>query len=223
MKKILTALVVVLLVTTLSFAQNQRSPKVLISIGGGLDMPIGEFNDQYNMGGNMIVGIDVFLHKNFCLFFNSGIHTFKYDASGVPSDVYKQEGGDYSLYSLFAGVKGVFPTNIKLTFYVLSGVGFCLQKSSDFKIWGKGPGYEYWQTTYNKFREGSFLGITAGCGLEFEIVRTLGLFFEVRVVNVFTTSQGKPDDWPWLEPEVYEQHPDAFFFPIRFGINIKIW
>jgi len=222
MKKYLTVLFAILLCVNLSFAQSQRSAKFQISIGGGLNVPIGVFDDQYSLGMNMLLGLDFFLSKHFCLFLNSGFDSFKYDTSGVPSNVYKQEGGDLSLYSIFVGAKGVIPTKIKLTIYALGGVGFCTQKSSDFQIWGREPGYEYWQTTYNKFREGNFLAVTAGCGLEYTIVKMLGLFVEIRVVNVFTTEQGKPDDWPFLSPEVYQDHPDVLFFPLRLGINIKI-
>lgn len=227
MKRMMSVVVVVLLIAVFSSAQSRRSPRVLISIGGGLNVPIGEFDDQYNMGVNAIVSIEFFLHKNFCLFLNSGADSFKYDSSGNLPEVLSEEGGDYKLYSLFAGVKGVFSTNFRLTFYALTGVGFCMQKCGDYTYTRRehspyGGYVDITTTYYNKFREGNFLGITAGGGLEFEIIRMLGLFLEVRVFNVFTSPQGKPDDWPFLDPEIYEQHPDAFFFPIRLGVNIKI-
>jgi opacity protein-like surface antigen len=173
-------------------AWAQGDSKFSLAPGAGIALPVGGFGDAYNMGLHVGAGVDVNLAKNFYLFGDLRYLFFSPDIAGwdFPSSA-KISGGQSGIFSIFTGGKYLAPMSGKLKIYGLAGLGLCFLSTSDLTA-------DYtivtpWSTTTVHatfmFDSETAFGLLFGGGLVYELKPSLGLFAEIRFVNIFTESE----------------------------------
>lgn len=210
-----------------SRAEIKPPPRFSISFGAGISLPFGYLNEKYSVGGNAGIEINLRFHKNLSLFALFHHSYFRWNAKDLDADVSSHEGGEFGCYGYFGGLKAIFPVSNRLMLSGAAGAGIGVQESGRFSFKGRRPGpgggwIQYETITYNILRPGTFFGVIAGAGLEYELSRWFALFAGARLVVIFNTERTPPPEWAWLDPKVYRDPPNVVFLPLMAGITFKI-
>lgn len=223
-------LAVILLSSILIPAARAEKPsyaRFQISFGGGPNFLSGYMAEKYNHGWGLGIEITYRVHKNLAIM--AGFHnSFNfYDTSNLGPNVFDIYGTNCESYGFYGGLKGFLPIRDGLTLYVSGGAGTFELESSDLlynqnRTTPGGGSVVETILVFNVLRPSYYFGLTGGVGIEYELSRRFSLFAEIRMAHIFTTEKPLPPEWAGLSPDVYQNPPDAAFWPLRIGLSSRI-
>jgi hypothetical protein len=215
MKKFFTVLVLVLLVAANSYSQEKYS--VITSVGGGINLPIGDFKDSYlNYG----YGMGYNGHLDASMLFTPGIggrfdityYNFPLNKDNFSSPypvMGTVNGGDITLIGAKLNfIGGLLKPSEKAIIYGIVGFGVYFSTVNDIEV--KDPSGTVLQRIFGS--NSAFFGGSVGARFSYKVDKNVALFAEGAFETYFPTEK-------WAKMTFGYKN---FFIPAKVGVMITV-
>lgn len=155
-----------------------------LAVSGGASYPLGSrFQDTYFSGLNGGLTIGYRFSPAICAVLDIGYRRHGLD-HGLFSSYYSVKGGDLGVFSIVPGAKIYIPSRERFQVYLLAEAGLFLTTVGELTV--SAPGFQ--GVTCPKETESRF-GYVLGAGVEYFLMKKIGLWGDFRFTDVFPKSK----------------------------------